>query len=201
MIVSKRLAADLTGIRFLSGMCTGVYLKLFAAGEALLTNRAYVRLFTGVRTHMDHQLPRLDKSFGTDRTLVRAFAGVNAHVPVQLARMLEGSRAHFALVGPLLGVDAPMHTQILFHAEALVAKFTPEWFLACMGTIVTGETSRDGERFGTDIAPVRVGSFVFDVDLTLMRLERCLRREHFAARGTLFGDWRLLCLRRERGEG
>lgn len=138
MIVAKVTEANVTMIRLLTGVRSGVDLQLFGACESLATSRlrAFVRLLARMRAHVYHQLAGLYKRLLADGTLVRTLARMDPHVAMQLPRMLERSSAHIALVGSLLRVDASMHLQILLHTEQLVAELALERTLSSVRPVV-----------------------------------------------------------------
>lgn len=54
MVVSKALAANLTGVRFLARVGPGMYLQLFATSKSFLTNCADVWFLSSMGSHMNN---------------------------------------------------------------------------------------------------------------------------------------------------
>jgi len=111
MIVAKVPEADVTMIRLLTRMRSGVHLELFGACESLATSRfrAFVWLLTRMRTHVNNQLTGLYKRLLTHGTLVWTLARMDPIVAMQLSGMLKSTSTHITLVGSLLCMDASMH--------------------------------------------------------------------------------------------
>lgn len=79
---------------------------------------------------------RVVEALVTDRALVRLFSCMNSDVPPQLSVFHKASTANVTLEGTLPGVPSHVNDQRRFSREAFLALRALKWFLTVVGILV-----------------------------------------------------------------
>ena len=143
----KLLLAQFTRVRPLARVFFVVFIETGFIREHLLTDRALVRFFPGVRTHVFGATRRLPERLLADLALVRFFARVHPEMRDERHGLGEALLTQVARVGFLARVDPQMAVQRLRLHEAFLADVTRVRAFAGVRAHVYGEAGRLREAF------------------------------------------------------